>query len=137
MDSILFFFTIWNLILVLFHKYTHRYFELMYLSYITFMVGVYFSTVNPRKIVFKNLVIDKWYDLLIIDLIFHFGVFLFVYFKYYEYYKNTNTNIMLLSSVALLILYICMINPEKIYGINLLEMLIVIAVVNLLYFVIF
>lgn len=138
---ILFFFTIWNIILVLFHKYTHKYFELLYLSYVTFMVGLYFSTVNPRKITFyfgdKTIIINKWYTLILIDILFHFGVFLFVYFKYYKYYKNVDTNMLLFNSVILITIYICMICPSKVYGVKFIEILTVVTIVTLLYFAIF
>jgi hypothetical protein len=138
---ILFFFTMWNVILVLFHKYTHKYFELLYLSFVTFIMGLYFSTVNPRKYTIyfgdKTIVINKWYLLLLIDLTFHFGVFLFIYFKYYKYYKSVDTNMLLLSSVLLLIIYICMISPSKVYGVNFIEILTTITIVTLFYFIIF
>ena len=139
---VFFFFTIWNIILILFHKYTHRYVELLYLSYMTFMVGMYFSTVNPRQYIIyygKNnkLVISKWYYLLVVDLFFHFAMFLFVYFKYYKFYKSADTNMMLFGSILVLIIYICLINSEKVYGISFMEILTVITIVTLLYFLIF
>ena len=138
---VLFFFTLWNLVLVVFHKYTHKYFHLLYLSYVTLMVGMYFSMVHPAQCVYyykdKKIVIDKWFYLAIIDILFHITVFLFVYFKYFKYYQSVNPDKLLLTSVLLLSFYLCIIDPTKVYGINIIEILAVISAVNLLYFAIF
>ena len=141
---VLLFFTVWNLLLIIFHKYTHKYFHLLYLSYMTFMVGMYFSTVNPAKFVFyfkdKKIVVDKWFYLLLIDILFHISVFIFVLIKYYSYYSSlgrAGNDMLLLSSVMLLVIYICLIDPSRVYGISYIEIIAVIAATNLLYFAIF
>jgi hypothetical protein len=138
---VLLFFTAWNVLLVLLHKYTHQTFDLLYLSYMTLMIGLYLSFVNPKRFVFRFG--DRKYNFqgaqkfLVVDLVFHILVFLFVYYMYFDYYHNKDCDGALLNSVALIVLYVCAINTQKVYGITFLEFIIVFSATNLLYFILF
>jgi hypothetical protein len=137
------FFTTWNVILVLFNKWTHRYVNLLYLSFITTFVGLYLSFVNPRRFVFRfgqqkyNFTgLEKFF---IVDITFHIFVFMYVLYLYhvhYYYAKPSMYNTTIIAFVLLLV-YVSMINIRRVYGIPFEEIAIVFALCTFLYFIIF
>jgi hypothetical protein len=135
------FFTTWNVLLVLFHRYTYKFIDLLYLSYLTLMIGLYLSFVNPKRFIFRFG--DKRYNFnginkfLVVDLFFHILVFLFVYLTYFSYYHQQSCDSSLLNTFAIIIMYVCVVDIKKVYGITFLEFLIVFAITNLLYFILF
>lgn len=135
------FFTTWNIIFVLLHAYTHQIVNLLYLSYVTLMIGLYLSFVNPKKFVFKfgdkKYVFDKWSKFLSVDVLFHICVFLFVFYCYSVYYLKYGDDSQLLLSILIIFFYISMINVKKVYGVDFIEFVVVFCVVNILYFILF
>ena len=134
------FFTTWNLLIVMFHKYTHDKLNLLSLSFITLLGGLYLSLVNPRRFVYR-LGKDKYVftgakKLLYVDVPFHFVIFAFVYYLYNDYYRESDHNTLLISCI-LLLSYACIIDIKRVYGISFMEFLIMFAICNLLYFAIF
>ena len=105
------FFTFWVFLLVLFSKYTYKYFNLEYLTFIVLTVGLYLSYINPRFYRFE--LFGKQYELrntlekfFIADLIFHIATFYYVYEVYgEEYRKLDNKNNRTLNSLLLLLVY--------------------------------
>jgi hypothetical protein len=143
--QIFMFFTTWNVLLVIFNRYTYKYINLLYTSFITLFIGLYLSFINPRRFVFrfanKKYKFVSWEKFISIDIIFHIFVFLYIYYKYYfVYYKNIDActeDQLLILSLCILFTYIICINVEKIYGITLLEFLIVFCIANIIYFILF
>jgi hypothetical protein len=133
----LYFFTVWNIIFLVFHKFTSPHFDLLYLSYITMMIGLYLSYVNPRffamKFRGKKYVVEKWYSKLPIDII-HILIFLVALYLYGD---KAGSDMKLLNTILLFILYISMFNGAKIYSIKNEEFMILFSVVTLIYFTLF
>ena len=132
-----YFFTVWNIIFLVFHKYTHHYFDLVYMSFITMMIGLYLSYVNPKffgmKFMGKKYMIQKWYHKLFIDII-HILIFICAVYLYGD---AVGVDMKLLNTILLFILYISLINGAKIYSIKIEEFMILFSVVTLIYFTLF
>ena len=131
------FFTFWVFLLVLFSKYTYKYFNLEYLTFIVLSIGLYLSYINPRFYRFE--LFGKKYELkdtlekfFIADLLFHIATFYYVY----EVYRNEYTTLdyRTLNSLLLLLVYSLFIDFEKLYNINKKELMTVFLIVNIIYF---
>ena len=59
------YFTLWILILVIFHKYTHKIFSLPFLIFIILTSSIYIFYINPGKffIKFDNKIYEKFLPL--------------------------------------------------------------------------
>jgi hypothetical protein len=136
-------------ILAVFHKFTYKYVDLLYLSFITLIVGSYVSFIDPGYIIFKvsnNEIIkfEGFHKLIIIDLASHLFIFLFVYYLYYNYYKTTkNKNILILNALLLIIIYNILttiylkkLPAESIYNIKFSTTFVVFIVATLFYLII-
>lgn len=139
---ILLFFTTWNVLFVILHKYTHTKINLLYLSFITLIGGLYISFINPRKFVYRvgdeKYIFDGISKFLVIDVPFHIAIFLWIYCMYYSYYKNggeEKENLFI--SFLIFVLYVSIVNIKRVYGISFIEFLLVFAVAHLVYFAIF
>jgi hypothetical protein len=134
------FFTFWVFLLVLFSKYTYKYFNLEYLTFIVLTVGLYLSYINPRFYRFE--LFGKQYELrdtlekfFIADLIFHIATFYYVYEVYGDEYRNLdNKNNRTLNSLLLLLVYYLLIDFDNLYNINKKELTTVFLVANIIYF---
>ena len=131
------FFTFWVFLLVLFSKYTYKYFNLEYLTFIVLSIGLYLSYINPRFYRFE--LFGKKYELkdtlekfFIADLLFHIATFYYVY----EVYRNEYTTLdyRTLNSLLLLLVYSLFIDFEKLYNINKKELMTVFLIANIIYF---
>ena len=110
------FFTFWVFILVIFHKYTHKIFSLPYLTFIVFTTSIYISYIEPAAFYVRY--DDKIYEIngykkIILDIIFHFSVFIFIYSIYG--FEPFLTNWKIISSLILILIYIFLYNPSEIY----------------------
>ena len=135
------FFTTWVLILIIFHKYIHNYINLLYLSFITLICGLYLSFINPRKFVFyfdgKKYIYNGIEKFIIVDMFFHILVFYFVYTHYNIYYRTSGYDVKLIWALLIILLYVIFTNIKKIYGISFWEMGLVFVIANILYYLIF
>lgn len=134
------FFTTWMVIFVIFHRYVYKHINLLYLSFITLICGLYFSFVNPRKFVIYIDNVRYEYNgvqkFIIVDMFFHVSVFAYIYCMYSSYYKNVIDSKLLLS-VIILMLYLFLVNVKKTYGLHVGEICVVVFVANLLYFLLY
>jgi hypothetical protein len=134
------FFTFWMVFLIVFHHYTYKYVNLLYLSYVTLICGLYLSFINPRRFVFYFEGVRYEYTgvqkFIIVDLIFHILVFYFVYRRYASYYTS-NYDMRLLVSFIIVIIYALFNNIKKIYGISFIELFSVFCISTILYFILF
>lgn len=103
--------TTWSLVLVIFHKWTHEYFHLVYLTTVVCIGGLILSNVHPRKYVMpvsktESVVWDGWWTAAI-DVFMHIIPLLFVIHTYGTYYSTcSNTLIPLVNSIILIFLYL-------------------------------
>ena len=142
----LIFFTTWVVILVVFHQYTHKYVDLLYLSFLAFFVGSYLSFVKPGFYTLpltkkENIIFYGWHRFIIIDISIHLFFLCFVYYFYFSFYqkkyqKNTNIN-PLVASICLLILYMNTLSfsgIKQVYKIDLIELFFISLIATLVYF---
>jgi hypothetical protein len=130
------FFTFWVVFLVLGNKYTYKYVNLEYLTFITLLIGLYLSYINPGYYRFKLL--DKWYEIrntcekfILVDLLFHILTFYYVYKIYRNEYIKLDKRIVI--SLLLIMIYYILIDIEKIYNISEKELMGVFVIVNIIY----
>lgn len=153
----LYFFTFWVFILVVFHQYTFKYFDLLYLTFIVLLGGSYISFINPGKYILKlpddtDIEFSGIHRFIIVDLAIHLFMFLFIYYWYYNYYKshidmNRYIHTALLIMVYMIIITVCFMYTKVIsdksvksampvcdvYGIKFIEFLIVLIIGTILY----
>lgn len=116
------FFTTWLLILVMFHKYTYPYVNLLLLAFVTSVIGLYFSFINPRRFVFHMQ--DERYEytglqkFIIVDMFFHILVLWLVWSMYGKYYASNDVWMQQHTWVALALfaLYATITDIKRIYG---------------------
>ena len=134
------FFTTWSLILAILHKYTRTYVNLVFITFITAIMGLYLSFIKPRKFVFyfdnERYVYTGLEKFIIVDMIFHLLVFYLIYSRYGKYYK-TMFDMKTLNVVLLMLLYASVANLKKLYGVGLGEQVFVFIIACLLYYLIF
>lgn len=139
--NIYLFFTFWMIILTLFHKYVYKYINLLYLSFITLIIGIYMSYINPREFTF--ILFNESYTLrgvektIIVDLFAHLLIFVYIYTLYYKYYTPFRIDTALLLSIVIIIIYTFLINIQKLYNANYYELFSIGVIANLLYLIIF
>lgn len=153
----LYFFTLWIFILVIFHQYTFKYVDLLYLTFIVLIGGSYISFINPGKYIYKfpdNKYIEfsGYHRFIIIDIAMHIFMFIFIYYWYYNYYKHILTvkrHIpIILNTILLIIIYMiiitvcfCITNANSksiipvcdVYGIKFIEFIIVLIIGTIFY----
>jgi hypothetical protein len=103
------FLTFWVVILVVFHKYTHKYIDLLYLTFLCFVMGSYISFVKPGYFVLhggsNDIVFSGFHKFVIVDVAVHFFFLLFVYQLYYSFYKPVKLNLVI-SAIVLIFVYV-------------------------------
>lgn len=136
------FFTFWNILLVIFHKYTSQYVDLLYLSFIVLVVGLYLSFINPAKFMLrfgeKKVYFTGLEKFVFCDLLSHSLVFVYVLYLTYGTKKLLRAgDVQLFVSIMIIVAYIILVNVKYVYGISLLEILVVFSIANLAYFILF
>ena len=117
MIDLLSYFTFWVLLLVIFHKYTHKVFSLPYLIFIVLTLSIYIFYINPGKIYIRYTNGERneltGYKKIVVDIIFHYCLFAFVFLTYgMEPFFN---NWKIISSLLLMLIYILLYCPSDIY----------------------
>jgi hypothetical protein len=92
-------------------------------------VGLYLSFVNPKYFVWDGKLIETWQGKLIIDIT-HVAMFLFALLIV----GSDGRGLKLLNTVLLLVLYISLVNPEKVYMIKLEELFLLISMFTIIYY---
>lgn len=137
------FFTTWSVILALLHSYTHKYINLLFVSFVTFIAGLYLSFINPRRFVFyfdkERYEYTGVQKFIIVDMLFHLLVFYLIWEKYGNFYSQTDPLVCTKTWTAMVIMgaYAMLYPLKKIYGIPVQELLLVCTIAILLYFIIF
>lgn len=136
------YFTTWVFMLVVFHKITHKSFNLLYLTFIIMMCGLYISHIHPGYYKFylfnETYTIDKSYEkFIIVDMFFHILSFVFIYKLYRSYYMPLRFDTSMIVSIILLCLYSIFINLYSVYKIRSFELFSIVIIANLLYLLIF
>lgn len=133
----LYLFTFWVIVLCIFDEYTHKYVNLLYLTFITLIIGLYISYVHPRYFRYpiddETIRFEGFTKFYIIDLFSHIVPFIYILFKYKSYYASTSLIDMPFTFLILSMYYI-LLNTETIYGISKQEVLILFIGSTMLYF---
>lgn len=133
----LYFFTFWSILLVILHKYTYKHVNLLFITFISLIIGSYISFLHPKYFIYEidneKIYLTGLHKFIIIDIFAHILPFLFVYFTYYNYYKNKS---ILEDPITILIvlIYGIIINHQKIYQIGFREISLILLISICLYF---
>jgi hypothetical protein len=117
------FLTTWILILVLFHKISSKIFSLSFLTCMVLLVSSYISYINPRKYYLGKTIIIEGYLKNLIDIFFHILPFIFI--CYYYGIEPFFNNWKIIPSLLLIILYLLLYNPSKVYHLSINEIIII------------
>lgn len=116
------YFTLWCLLLVCFSSHTHMYVDLLLTSSFVLLCGSYLTYVYPRRVKFmfngETFTIVGW-KLNLIDLLFHVLPFMYIVWRYGEYYiKSEKTIPPLLNSLLVALLYVSTFDVFEVYGVR-------------------
>lgn len=135
------FLTCWIVLAVVFHNYTHEYVDLLYLTFLAFIVGSYISFFNPGyysiedKDEKNSIIFAGMHRIIVVDLAIHAFLFGFVLIKYYDYYKvNSNSIVPLTTAFGVVCAYVMCIDIEKVYHAPYSELLLLSIFATILYF---
>jgi hypothetical protein len=135
------FFTTWLIILVVFNPQVYKYVNLIYLSFIVMMGGLYLSFINPRRFVCyvgaTRLEFTGPQKFVIIDMFFHILVYLYIANKYKGIYGHFDLRT--LSAVLLIMAYLLFIkfDVKAVYGVQFWELAVVMFVAHLSYILVY
>lgn len=108
-DTILKFFTIWQLVFVIFSPLTSEFLNLPLLSTIVLLVGSYFSFIYPTYYVVGNKIIRGNVRLFLVDIFLHLLPFMYVILSFPINGKS------ILNSIGVLLVYSSLFNPIDVY----------------------
>lgn len=119
---ILHFLTTWCLLLIILHRYLHKYIDILMVSTVVLVAGSYVSYINPRKYILKyeknTVIVEGLFKTLTVDMI-HIFMFLWSVLWYGKYYLNNPNKLQTtIGAIALLITYYLVFNPSKVYEIT-------------------
>ena len=137
MYELLVFFTVWNALIVIFHKYLYQSIHLIYLTYITCILGTYLAYYNPKHFDFlwqgKKYRVEGWTRVLVADTA-HYIPFVFVYCLYHQYYETKFDSLQLVNAIILLLIYAVLLNINRVYSVSFKELFIVFLIASCLFF---
>ena len=128
------FLTTWILILVLFHKTSSKIFSLSFLTFMVLLISLYISYINPRQYYLGKTIIIKGYFKNLLDIYFH--IFPFVFICYYYGIEPFFNNWKIIPSLLLIILYLLLYDPSKVYRLPINEIIIISIISIFLYILI-
>ena len=100
--------TAWSFVIVLFHKWTHTKFHLLFLTLVVACGGLFVSNVNPKAAYYtvgdKEYVLQGSLQSLLVDVFCHVAPFVFVCVYYGSYYSGCSRTLDTLINTLLLIL---------------------------------
>ena len=132
------FFTFWNALLVIFHRHTHRYVDLLYLSFVVMFMGSYFSFVRPGGVVYR-FGGEAYFlrGLGVGDVVGHYVVFAYVLYLTFGPARLPIADALgaqQVLSALLLVAYGLLIDVKYVYGVGLAEVFAVFAAANVAFF---
>ena len=110
----------WNFALVSTHKYTARYINLLVFSALVFCYSLWISYGYPGFYqINKHYIISGWRKSLV-DVLFHFGPFAFVFLMYGKYYLTQNPlwSWQTANALIIMLIYLALFDPVQVYGTN-------------------
>lgn len=138
--SVLQYFTVWCLLLVIFSKTTHVYLDLLMTSLFVLVCGSYLTYVFPRSVKFRfcghAMTIEGW-KLRFLDVITHVLPFLYIAWTYGGHYIRCDTSLFPILNLCLLVLlYVSLFDVFKVYGVrtsDVVRALLIAAVIGTMY----
>lgn len=130
-------FTTWNVLLLLFHRQLHSKIHLLYLTYITCVVGSYFSFYQPGYFDIQwngtEHRLKGWKKLLFADSV-HIIPFIFIYCLYSQYYIKNNNYLLYINAFVLLLIYTVILKVKNVYGVSFIEAFSVFIISSIFYY---
>jgi hypothetical protein len=112
-------FTVWCVVLVALHRWTHATVDLLLLTTVTAFVGVCvfarLPAVSTGETTAEVVVVRGW-PLLATDLLFHIAPLVFVASRYGVYYRRRGYGVHTLAALLLLVGYTSVFPPIAVYG---------------------
>lgn len=130
------FFTTWSTVFMLLHRYTSNIFNLVYMTWIVLVIGLYFSFINPRKFVVygndgKKIAFNGIQKFFMIDLVFHILMF---YYAWYLYGAKKQHSATYLNVILIMLIYFSLVDVKLVYGVDMYEIILVYCFANIVFF---
>ena len=133
----LYFLTSWSILFVILHTFTHKYIDLLYMTFIILVIGSYISFVRPKKFVYKidneEIVFKGLHKLIVVDIFAHLLPFLFIYYKYRTYYMTRDFPLYDPITILIILSYFVLIDTNALYGVDKYEIFLLFIVGTCLY----
>lgn len=138
--AIYLYYSFWSLALVLLHKYTYKYFNLLLSCLIVVVVFSVCAYVYPKYIKINYVkgpptIIDNIYLKFFMDFTAHWLPFLFIAYKYGGYYLKTPYNASTGLTILIIAIYMTLAKPNDVYDMNTYHMFVATFVAITIYFV--
>lgn len=103
--------TIWTIVLVVFHRWTHNCINLLFLTSVVFVFAMYISYIQPGYFKYNPIGDGETYKItgmakLALDMLGHVVPLLFVVWRYWHYYNQRGMAYSMVTSNAFLIVLI-------------------------------
>ena len=130
--------SIWNIFLVILHRYTHKYINLLMLSIFVTVAASIFMYIHPKYSVVYYSDPEKNHTvsgnrLTVLHILTHIIPLLFITYMYGTYYTKNDNTILNLITLCMLLFYVAIFNPLKIYNMRTDHIIISIIISVLLY----
>lgn len=110
------YFTVWNVLLVIFHKYTHRYVDLLFTTTIVLVVGWGSIHLNTRYVYKEQQLVAKDVGIIVLDMLMHVIPFIFVCVYYRKFYASQI--IPACTAIVILLVYVVWADVERLYSLS-------------------
>ena len=135
------YYSFWSLALVLLHKYTYKYFNLLLSCLIVVVVFSVCAYIYPKYIKINYTkgpptIIDNTYLKFFMDFTAHWLPFLFIAYKYGRYYLKTPYSASTGLTILIIAIYMTMAKPNEVYDMNTYHMFIAAFVAIVLYYIV-
>lgn len=132
------YFTFWLMILLVIHKHVYKHIDILFLSVVVFVIGIYISHVNPKRYTLRlgngDVIVDGWFKLATAD-VSHSLLLLYAIVMYGRYYIKQQSIIPLLVALAFLTTYFSISKPHLVYDVSVSEFTVLMTSVTLFYIV--
>lgn len=141
MTGILFYvyYTIWNLMFILFHKWTYKYINLLLSSILVAVTAFVIFYIHPGMcVVHKSNPVESYAisdnkTLIILDIFTHWIPLIFILYMYGSYYIKNTTGIYDIITILIFLIYMILFNPLSIYRIKIDHLIISVYISAILY----
>jgi len=118
------YYSLWNILLVVFHRYTHKYVDLLLSCLVVVVLFTVCIHIYPKylKIHFfgtkEKRIVDNKLLLIFLDITCHWIALLFIVTQYGKYYMKSSSTLSSAFTIFVLICYAISVNAREVYDVD-------------------